>query len=573
MSKTLLGPSRRVVAFALAGCAATATARAQFPITRVSLDSSGNEGNGPSGMYGQPGAVSSDGRHVAFTSDAWNLVPADSNTCVDVFVRDTVAGTTVRVSVDSSGTEADADCLYPTISSDGRFVTFTSRASNLVANDGNKFEDVFRHDRDPDGNGVFDEGNGVTVRVSVDSSGAEANGISSSSATSADGNLVVFGSWASNLVANDANGTGDIFLHDCTSGVTSQITVGADRHSYWPSISADGNVVAFTSYASNLVSGDTNGTYDVFAYDRAAATMTRVSVNSSGKQAYGTGPSPVSDDGSVVAFMSGAKNLVGGDTNDHTDVFVRDLVSGKTTRESVDTGGVQLDDDSDTPSLSADGNLVTFMRHRMKLGSEGWYPADYRPYVRDRAADQTLALNVNCGGQPAAGDGMYPTLSADGRFVAFMSTADDLVAGDTNATLDVFVYDRTIVEPDAAWSNYGTGFGGTFGVPTLSMSADPVLGTTRKLDVGNSAGTFTIGFLFVGADSASLGTSRGGTLLVDWTLIDPIALWPGGLSLGAALPLDPAWCGISAYLQVVELDAGAQYGLSFTPGLQATFGK
>jgi len=86
-------------------------------------------------------------------------------------------------------------------------------------------------------------------------------------------------------------------------------------------------------------------------------------------------------------------------------------------------------------------------------------------------------------------------------------------------------------------------------------------------------GTFTIGFLFVGADSASLGTSRGETLFVDWTLIDPIALWPGGLSLGAALPLDPAWCGISAYLQVVELDAGAQYGLSFTPGLQATFGK
>jgi hypothetical protein len=168
---------------------------------------------------------------------------------------------------------------------------------------------------------------------------------------------------------------------------------------------------------------------------------------------------------------------------------------------------------------------------------------------------------------------MRPAVSGDGTKVAFMSYADDLVAGDTNATGDVFLYDLTIVEPDAAWSNYGSGFAGTFGVPTLALGAEPVPGTTPALAVGNSTGTFAIGFLLIGASSASLGTPRGGTILVDFLQIEPLALWPGGLSLGVALPLDPALCGATAYAQVIELDAGAQYGLSFTPGLQATFGK
>ena len=574
MSRTLHRRLARVASFALAFVVAGTTARAQFPITRVSVDGAGNEGNDASGYaFGHCGGVSSDGRFIAFTSKAWNLVAGDTNGCDDVFVRDRVAGTTVRVSVDSSGVQGNGASLVPSISSDGRFVTFMSRADNLVANDANHVDDVFRHDRDPDGNGIFDEGNGVTERVSIDSAGVEGDFASSDSSLSADGALVVFSSLATNLVSGDSNQRMDVFLRDCIAGTTARITKGSNGDSFMPSISGDGKFIAFTSWASSLVAGDTNNYMDVFVYDRTAKTMTRVSVDSAGNQAWGQGPSPLSDDGSIVAFTSDASNLVAGDTNGTSDVFVHDLASGATTRESVGPGGAQFDDFSLAPSLSADGNVVTFMRYVLKMGDEGLYMADFRPFARDRAADVTLALNVNCGGRPANSDAMFPSVSADGTIVAFMGFADDLVADDTNGTGDVFVYDRTIVEPDATWSNYGAGFPGTLGIPTLGLSADPVLGTTRKLDVGNSSGTFAVGFLLVGSNSASLGTTRGGTILVDYLLIEPIALWPGGLSLATALPLDPAWCGASAYVQAIELDAGAQYGLSFTPGLQATLGK
>jgi Tol biopolymer transport system component len=563
----------RVVAFALAFVVAGTTARAQYPITRISLDSSGHEGNGPSGYFGLPGALSADGRQVAFESFATNLVPGDTNAAADIFVHDNVTGATVRVSIDSSGHEANGPSFYPAISGDGRFVTFTSVADNLVASDTNKAYDIFRHDRDPDGNTIFDEGNGVTERVSVDSNGAEANGYSITSSISADGVLVAFSSAADNLVASDQNQCMDVFLRDLSTGTTIRITKGGNGNSDLPSISADGKFIAFTSVAANLVPGDTNHGEDVFVYDVANPTITRVSVDSSGNEASGRGPSPLSRDGSIVAFTSESSNLVAGDSNGRPDVFVHDRTSGVTTRESVDPGGVQYLDFSGYPALSGDGNVVTFMRHIIKLGNQGWYDTDFRPFARDRAADTTLALNVHCGGVAADGDGMLPGVSDDGRFVGFLSRADDLVAGDTNGTGDLFLYDLTIVEPDAAWSNYGAGYAGTFGVPTLALSADPVLGTTPTLDLGNSSGTFAVGFLLIGANSASLGTARGGTILVDFLAIEPIALWPGGLSLGVALPLDPAWCGASVYVQAIELDAGAQYGLSFTPGLQATFGK
>jgi len=569
----------RIVAFTCTLLACGTTARAQYPITRISLDSSGHEGDGASGcnefngFVDLPAALSDDGRFVAFESVATNLVSGDTNAATDIFVHDNVTGATVRVSIDSSGNQSNGYSLYPAISGDGRFVTFMSVADNLVANDTNGYYDSFRHDRDPDGNGIFDEGNGVTERASVDSNGVEGNRGSFYSDISADGNLVVFDSDSDNLVASDKNRTGDIFLHDFSTGKTTRITPGSNGGSYSPSISADGKFVAFTSVASNLVAGDTNRTSDVFVYDRTAKTMTRVSVDSSGSEASGFGPSPLSRDGSIVAFRSYASNLVAGDTNNMPDVFVHDLTSGVTTRESVGSGGVQFSDYSDSPSLSGDGNVVTFMRFVLKSGSGGVFPTYFRPFARDRAADTTLPLNVDCGGVAADGDGMYPGVSDDGRFVAFSSYADNLVAGDTNATGDVFLYDLTIVEPDAAWSNYGSGFAGTFGVPSLTLSADPVLGTTPNLDASNSLGAATSGFLLAGPSQASIGTKWGGTILVAYSWIAPVALPAAGLSLPFPLALDPAFCGVSAYAQVIELDAGAPFGLSFTPGVQVTFGK
>ena len=188
-------------------------------------------------------------------------------------------GVLERVSVDSIGAEADSNSYYPSISSDGRYVAFESGASNLVAGDTNGDSDIFVHDRTT----------GNTTRVSVDSAGAEADSESYSPSISGDGRYVAFYSYASNLVAGDTNGQVDIFVHDRTTNTTTRVSVDSigaegDSESVFPSISSDGGYVAFYSRASNLVAGDTNGDSDIFVHERTTNTTTRVSVDSSGAE-------------------------------------------------------------------------------------------------------------------------------------------------------------------------------------------------------------------------------------------------------------------------------------------------
>ncbi len=224
------------------------------------------------------------------------------------------AGTTTRVSVDSAGGQANdfsgaapSISVDTSISADGRFVVFQSDATNLVAGDTNGASDVFVHDRQT----------GTTTRVSVDSAGHEATGLypaSGDPAISADGRFVAFDSNATNLVAGDTNSAYDIFVHDRQTGTTTRVSVdsaGNQANGYDPSLSADGRFVAFTSGASNLVAGDTNGASDVFVHDRQTGTTTRVSVDSAGWQAYSFSHLPsISADGRFVAFASNATNLV-----------------------------------------------------------------------------------------------------------------------------------------------------------------------------------------------------------------------------------------------------------------------
>ncbi len=222
---------------------------------------------------------SADGRYVAFASFASNLVPGDTNSLTDVFVHDRQTGKTTRASVDSAGGEANGISILPAISADGRFVTFTSFASNLVPGDTNSLTDVFVHDRQT----------GKTTKVSVDSAGGEANGISFNHVISADGRFVAFTSLASNLVPGDHNGLRDIFVHDRQTGETTRVSVDsaggeANGSSMFPAISADGRFVAFTSFAFNLVAGDHNGLRDVFVQDRQTGETTRVNADSAGGQ-------------------------------------------------------------------------------------------------------------------------------------------------------------------------------------------------------------------------------------------------------------------------------------------------
>ncbi|MFO0981511.1 MAG: calcium-binding protein [Planctomycetota bacterium] len=301
---------------------------------RVSVDSGGAEGN----FFSDYPSISGDGRFVAFASAAWNLVPGDSNDLYDVFVHDCQTGRTVRVSVDDSGQEADGDSGPSVLSTDGRFVAFSSNATNLVASDTNGCLDIFVHDRDADGNGVFDESGGIlTTRASVDSAGGESNGSSTQPSMSADARFVAFASDAVNLVGGDTNGRSDAFVHDRLTGETTRVSVdsagaqGNSESGYPPSISVDGRFVAFASIATNLVSDDTNSAPDVFVRDRETGITTRVSLDSAGTETGnniegGAFDPAISGDGRLVAFESLASDLVPGDTNVASDVFLRDRI-------------------------------------------------------------------------------------------------------------------------------------------------------------------------------------------------------------------------------------------------------
>jgi Tol biopolymer transport system component len=344
---------------------------------------------------------------------------------------------TSRISTATDGTQANGHSIAPAISADGRFVAFYSDASNLVAGDTNRARDVF----------VRDLQTGETTRVSVAADGAEANGDSFAPAISGDGRCVVFSSSASNLVPGDANRANDIFLRDRTANTTSRISIGLGRAepkggSYAPAISAAGNVVAYTSDATNLDSGDANGIRDVFVYDRAAGKTTLASVSTSGTQTDAPSGTPALDaDGGIVAFASFADNLVPGDENETSDVFVHERQAGATTRVSVYNGGFESDGDSFRPALSADGRLVAFESDAFNLA---WYDPDegFDIYVYDRRADVVQPVSADDAGNLGNDTSMEPSMSSDGRYVAYDTAASDIVPGDLNGASDVVLYDR-----------------------------------------------------------------------------------------------------------------------------------
>jgi hypothetical protein len=534
-------------------------------VTRVSVSSNGDEANDAS----QFAALSSDGRFVAFASLAGNLVAGDTNGSNDVFVRDRTTGQTTRVSVDSAGNQGNDSSFFPALSADGRYVAFVSFATDLVAGDTNGRADVFVHDAVT----------GSTVRVSVDSSGNEANDSCVDLVSiSGDGQFVSFGSRSSNLVAGDTNGWDDVFVHDVAAGTTTRASVASDGtqsdfQSFGSCLSPDGHLVAFWSSGSTLVSGDTNGCPDVFVRDLVAGTTVRVSVDSNGAQADGSSDTSTrmfSADGHQVAFASGATNLVSGDTNFTTDVFVHDLVTGATERVSLANDGTESHDRSFGASISADGNVVAFYSDADNLVS-GDDNGVGDVFVRDRAAGTTQLTTLSCAGNPGNLGSSGPAISADGSLVAFESQADTLVSGDTNGVSDVFVADRTVAADPAYWNNYGTGHAGSFGIPSFTLSGDPEFAASISLDATNSRGTWSVGFVVAGVSQVSV-PFKGGTLLASPNLILVEPLFPWGWSLPITVPRDDTLCGVSAFLQIIEIDPGASHGVSMSEGVEMHFG-
>ncbi len=319
---------------------------------RVSVAGDGTQGNDESGGA----AISADGRYVVFHSWATNLVAGDTNSACDVFLRDLQAETTTRVSLATDGTQGNGDSQFPTVSDDGRYVAFESAADNLVAGDTNGFIDIFLRDLDTP----------ATTRVSIATGGAQGQGNSDWGCISANGQYVAFTSEAGNLVAGDLNGWADIFVRDIQAGETTRVSVHTDGtegddESYVASISADGRYVVFSSLATNLVSADTGGWIQAYLRDRQTNETELVSIAEGGTPGDWNSEFPyVSSDGRYVVFESTASNLMSEDTNDVRDIFVHDRVTGATERESVSTDGSQADADCYMPSISDDGSRLVF---------------------------------------------------------------------------------------------------------------------------------------------------------------------------------------------------------------------
>jgi PKD repeat protein len=416
-----------VMLLVAAGSLATAAATT----TRVSVVSDGTEANGSSEWC----AINADGRYVAYSAMATNLVPGDVNSRRDVFVYDRDAGATELISVTTAGVQADADCRLPHISADGHVVAFESAAGNLTAESAYGTMSAYVHDRLT----------GVTEMVSVSGSGVRANGYSGEARLSADGRYAVFSSYGTNLGSGDTNGKCDVFIRDRLNATTECVSVSSagvegDNNSGRPHVSADGRFVTFYSDATNLVADDTNGVRDAFVRDRLEGTTERVSVASDGTQGNGVSGDPtISADGRYVTFFSAASNFFApDDTNGQYDIFVHDRDTGVTEIVSVTPAGQEGSSTSNYPTISADGRYVAFFSWASNI-VPGDTNSSYDVFVRDRQGGVTQRASVSTAGAQGNSQSMYPWLSEDGQSVAFMSSATNLVEDDANAVADMFV--------------------------------------------------------------------------------------------------------------------------------------
>lgn len=379
-------------------------------------------------------SISANSRYITYTSRADNLVPGDNNHSPDVFLYDRLTDNTTLVSVNSDGKQGNSGSTSSYVSRDGRYVNYYSGATNLVPGDTNGQKDVF----------LYDTLNKKTTRVNLSNNGEQANGLSNYTTISANGRYVTYVSEATNLVPGDSNGQKDIFLYDTLTKKTSRINVSdsgeqANGKSSEPTISRDGRYIAYYSFASNLVSGDTNNTADIFLYDNSTKKTIRVNVNDNGQQAnkYGDSPS-ISGDGRYIAFESDATNLVPGDTNGKRDIIVRDTLAKKTFRASISSDGAQGNGASYTVCVSDNGRYISFESAATNL-VDGDSNGVWDVFVYDNLTQKTSRVSLTNSGKQANGLSYSSSISSDGSYIAYNSEATNLTGSDTNGWADIFL--------------------------------------------------------------------------------------------------------------------------------------
>lgn len=408
--------------------ASSVTARAATE--RVNLDSAGTVSNNQT--YSP--SINADGRYVAFSSPANNLVEDDTNGMFDIFIHDRKTRTTQRVSVNTSGEAGNQNSLYPSISANGCKIAFESKASNLVSGDTNGQSDIF----------LYDCESRQIERISNGLAESQANDASTTPRLSPDGRYITFMSKASNLVIDDANGETDIFVYDKETGTTEQVSVTAtgtsgDNASQHPSISENGHFIAFESKAHNLVENDVNGKTDIFVYNRESKRVQRISTDLAGMGGNGDSEHPsISADGRYVAFSSKANNLVPNDTNEVADIFLYDRENHTLQRISINFSGEEGNEFSASPDINADGRYVTFQSNASNL-----VPTDtngtFDIFVYDRDTHEIRRASISSQGIESNNSSETPSISADGQYVAFKSYANNLVLQDSNKKSDIFV--------------------------------------------------------------------------------------------------------------------------------------
>lgn len=397
------------------------------------------ESNGDS--FATPTAVSANGRWTVFTSDAFNLVANDLNTTFDVFLKDNWLGEIRRLSVNADGIEGNASSSMASISADGRYIAFSSHASNLAPTDPDKNADIFLVDR------LTNTLSHVTQTID----GTPSNGDDFNPVLSADGRYLAFQSSSSNLITGDNNTAVDIFSYDRTTQTIQRISVGnggeeANGNSTYPSISADGQQISFASLANNLVANDANNASDIFLHNRQTQQTQLISQAINGLPAnQGSFRPAISGNGQLVVFESLADDLVTADANGMMDIFLRDVNQTQTQRLTFNANGEESNRPAFFPNISANGQVVTFESNASNLlpnKTNGGLNIFHLHRRGQQLQQANLATDDQLGNFAPFAVGT--ALSQDGCSTVFSSPATNLVAGDNNNHFDIFIHTKTV---------------------------------------------------------------------------------------------------------------------------------
>jgi Tol biopolymer transport system component len=403
--------------------------------TRANVSATGQQ---TTQYFSAEGVISRDGRWVAFHTSDRSLIPDDTNDDRDIYIHDTTNRTIERVSVRSDGTPLDAPSSMPSLSREGRWVAFLSQGLLTPQEEPIYLNQVL----------VRDRATGTTSRLSQTTAGEPANGWCeiTSRAISDDGQTVVFHSRATNLVQPDTNEGYDIFLYNQATDTLTRLSNGVDGteangESKHARISGDGRYVVFDSLANNLVIGDTNIVTDTFFLDMQTGILELVSRNSEGIQANGAAKFPtLSADGRYVAFVSNATNLHPGATDGLWYLYRHDRITGETVLVSQTAEGVITPTFVEAAEMSDDGRWIAFSSGFGLVPEDNNGKSDI--FRKDMLSGLVARLSVDSYNQEGDGDSNLPTLSADGMQVAWESRATNLVIDDTNNNLDIFVRRR-----------------------------------------------------------------------------------------------------------------------------------